>query len=50
MQTELSTEIECIVPNLKMLDIYKKCLKAGKDIYNTSDIYWKRLDIEKQEL
>lgn len=47
IQTELSIEMECIVPNLKMLDIYKKCLKAGKKVYITSDIYWRHTDIEK---
>ena len=37
---ELETEIKSIVPNLPLVEVYRKCLEAGKTVFITSDMYW----------
>lgn len=37
---ELKTEYNAIVPNIPILDVYKKCVEDNKIIFITSDMYW----------
>lgn len=44
---ELSTELQLMVPNRPMVDVYNRCLNDGKTIYITSDMYWPQDAVEK---
>lgn len=47
IDSELSTELQLMVPNRPMMDIYNRCLNDGKTIFITSDMYWPQDVIEK---
>lgn len=40
IELELKTEYEAIVPNIPIVDIYKKCIEDKKVVFITSDMYW----------
>ncbi len=37
---EIETEINAIVPNIPVVEVFKKCIDSGKIVYITSDMYW----------
>jgi len=40
IELELNLELNAIVPNRPIITVYHKCIKAGKTVYITSDMYW----------
>ncbi len=40
IKLELEIEKKCIVPNLPMAEVYRRCVKGKKNILIVSDIYW----------
>ncbi|MBC5710554.1 glycosyltransferase [Hungatella sp. L12] len=37
---ELEIELDTIVPNIPMLEVYRRCVADGKKIFITTDMYW----------
>ena len=44
---ELKTELHLLVPNRPVIDAYNRCLKEGKTVFITSDMYWSQEAVEK---
>ena len=44
---ELKTEFQLLVPNSPVIDVYNRCLKEGKTVFITSDMYWSQEAVEK---
>ena len=44
---ELKTELHLLVPNRPVIDVYNRCLKEGKTVFITSDMYWSQEAVEK---
>lgn len=40
IELELNTELQLLTPNHPVIDVYNRCLKDGKTIFITSDMYW----------
>lgn len=39
-ELELETELDVILPNLAVQEIYRRCINDGKTVFITSDMYW----------
>ena len=44
---EISVEISCSIPNIEMVEIFRNCIRLGKKIIITSDMYLPKTIIEK---
>ena len=40
MELEIETELQIIVPNRPIVEVYNRCIQTGKTIFITSDMYW----------
>ncbi|MGN8818079.1 hypothetical protein ACTNEN_07115 [Oribacterium sp. HCP28S3_H8] len=44
---ELNTEFQLLIPNRPVIDVYNRCLKEGKTVFITSDMYWPQETTER---
>jgi predicted HAD superfamily hydrolase len=47
IRLELDTELKASVPNIPVVEVFKRCIDEGKTVYITSDMYWPKEAIER---
>jgi predicted HAD superfamily hydrolase len=47
IRTEVETELQAMVTNNAVVDVYNRCIESGKTVFITSDMYWGEDEIKR---